>query len=305
MIIKQKRIRNLSKLKAIQKDSVFRVGVVEVENKIEDMVKIGFGTDLKVGETLLPDIIGPSTRKNAEGSFELLRDEPKEKHSSMIEWTYKQWAGRGETREVTDSTSRLYERYQRKQIPPTGIEFTIVENGGRKNLVSPEFTMSDAYGHEIVSAVNVMLEVFGECEIFDASSNPIVSPKVIRLNWELLPKGKYPWEKQKERLEPYFQRARGTNRAVIEKRIEAINNYSPDFTAIGTGGFGGYVVHGFTERELYILESVQVNNATYVLNKEWEIISQLSKAEILNNDLHESRIIHNESWYENLSSLFG
>ena len=164
--------------------------------------------------------------------------------------------------------------------------------------------MDDTNQNEIIAAVNVILEIFGECEIFDVANNPMVSPKVIRLNWELLPKGKYPWEKQKERMEPYFKRAQGTNRAVVEKRIEEINKYAPDFTAIGTGGFGGYVVHGFEDLNMYILESVQVNNATYVLKNDWESISQLTKSEILNNDLHDARLIHNKNWYKDLEELF-
>lgn len=304
MIIKQKRIRNLSKLKVLETGSRFRVGVVDVEKRIKEMKKIGFTNELKIGETILPDIIGPATRRNAEGDYILLRDKPKEQHSRMIEWTYKQWAGRGETREVTESTSISYERFQRQFIHPTGIEFTIVSNGKSKNLVSPVFVMDETKRNEIISAVNVILEIFGECEIFDSTNNPILPPKVIRLNWELLPKGKFPWEKQKERLEPYFKRAIGTNRAVIEKRIETINEYSPDFTAIGTGGFGGYIVHGFEDLNMYILESVKVNNATYVLRNDWESISQLTKAEILNNDLHETRIVHNKNWYKNLNHLF-
>jgi hypothetical protein len=52
------------------------------------------------------------------------------------------------------------------------------------------------------------------------------------------------------------------------------------------------------------LESVKVNNATYVLRNDWESISQLTKAEILNNDLHETRIVHNKNWYSNLAELF-
>ena len=37
MIIKQKRIRNLSKLKVLETGSRFRVGVVDVEKRIKEM----------------------------------------------------------------------------------------------------------------------------------------------------------------------------------------------------------------------------------------------------------------------------
>lgn len=304
MIIKQNRIRNLSKLKRIKMGSTFRVGIVDVDSQIEKMMKIGFKNELSVGDTILPEIVGPATRRNAAGDFKLLKDKPKEQCSRMIEWTYNQWSGGGQTREVTDSTSVGYERYQRQIIPPNSVEFTIVDNEISKDLVSPIFTMNDSETEDIVVAINVILEAFGQCEIFDVNSRPFIAPQIRRLNWEMLPKGKYPWEEQKERLKPYFNKANGANKAVVEKRIESINEYAPDFTAVGTGGFGGYLVHGFEKEDLYILESTEVNNATYVLRKDWESISQLTKAEILNHDLHETRIVHNKSWYKNLKELF-
>ena len=77
----------------------------------------------------------------------------------------------------------------------------------------------------------------------------------------------------------------------------------PDFVAYGRSGFKGYAVFGFTERNLYILESVMPNNATYVLENDWETISQLSKAEILSQELHKARIVHSENWQKNFDKI--
>ena len=82
-----------------------------------------------------------------------------------------------------------------------------------------------------------------------------------------------------------------------------INKYNPDFTAIGFGGFSGYMVIGFEMKKLFVLESTQINNATYVLNRDWEYISKLSKAGVLNNKLHFARVIHNNQWYESITNL--
>ena len=62
-------------------------------------------------------------------------------------------------------------------------------------------------------------------------------------------------------------------------------------------------VFGFTSKNLYILESALPNNATYVLQNNWETISQLSKAEILSQDLHSARIIHSENWQKNFERI--
>lgn len=303
MVIKQKKVINLSKLKTIKPGTKIRVAATYLDNKLNRLHILGFSKNLEIGERVLPSVIGPATRKNAEGYYIIHKDRKKEKHSRMIEWTYNQWAGRGETTEVTDSTSIEYERYPRTIIPPVSIEFVIVEKDCSKIVVSPVFELNEANKNRILMAINVLLEAFGECEILNINNNPIFMPQVTRLNWEILPEGKYPWKIQKNRLEPFFEKAKGTNRQVIEKRQEQINKYNPDFTAVGTGGFGGYVIHGFIDKDLYVLESIQVNNATYVLRGDWESISQLSKAEILNNKLHEARIIHNKQWYFEVAKL--
>lgn len=121
------------------------------------------------------------------------------------------------------------------------------------------------------------MEYFGTCEILIDGKKSVFSGEVKRLNWDVLPKGEYPWEVQKQRIKPFLEKSKGTNRKVIDKRQETINGYQPDFTAIGSGGFSGYIVHDLPISRLYVLESVQVNNATYILSKNWEEISKLTR----------------------------
>ena len=305
MRIEQRRIRNLSKLSVIKDGMKIRVVITKIEEKKSIMKKLGFSESLNVGETILPNEVGPVTRRNSRGYYIIHRDSPKEKHSRMIEWTYKQWSGRDDTVEVTDSKEIEYERYTRTFILPKGIEFTISEKDNEKILISPEFEFSNDEEEQrcLILAINILLESFGHCEIVDLENTPIFTPKVRRLNWEVLPKGKYPWHTQKNRIEPFFSKAKGKNRAVIEKRLEKINEYKPDFTSVGSAGFGCYLIHGFENKDLFILESIEVNNATYILKSNWENISMLTKAEILNNNLHEARIIHNKSWYDEIDNL--
>jgi len=301
MIIKQKRVKNISIIKGVNPGDIIRVAVSDLDGQENILFKLGFSNNLELGEQILPNIIGPVTRKNAEGYYIPDKNRKKEKHTRMIEWTYKQWAGRGQTREVTDSTSIEYERYARTTVPPFAIEFILAEKEGSMIIASPEYKFNNQNEKYILMAMNVLLEAFGKCEIIDENYKSVIVPKAIRLNWEVLPKGKYPWETQKRRLEPFFEKAKGTNRHVIEKRLEEINKHNPDFTAIGTGGFGGYIVHGFQNKDLYVLECIQVNNATYILKDNWENISKLSKSEILDNKLHEARVIHNKQWYSSIA----
>lgn len=303
MIIKQSKITNLSKLSSLKPNTKILIVATITEEKTSALYKLGFTQNLSVGETILPGIIGPATKRNANGRVIIHRDKEKEEHSSMIEWTYQQWAGRGRTQEVTISTSRPYKRYPRTFITPLALEFKIIEINGSKVITSPEIVFCELNEEVIITAINVLLEAFSECEVLDSNKNPIVTSNTIRLNWEILPKGKYPWQTQKERIEPFLRKAKGTNYKVISKRLEEINKYNPEFTAIGLGGFSGYIVFGFKTKNLYVLESTQINNATYILNKDWESISKLSKAEILNNELHLARVIHNEYWYSAITEF--
>ena len=87
------------------------------------------------------------------------------------------------------------------------------------------------------------------------------------------------------------------------RNCEAIYAKHPDFVAYGRSGFKGYAILGFKNKNLYILESVMPNNATYVLENDWKKISQLSKAEILSQDLHKARIIHSANWQINFDKI--
>lgn len=299
MVIVQKSIRNLSKLSSLEKGAVIRIGVSQFEQ--EKAIQMGF-QGITTGETVLPAVCGSKTRLNAEGTFEIHRDRPKETAYRMAEWTRKEFRGRDITEEVTETVIIPYKRYPRTAILPLAIEWTIAEIEGKQLIVSHELE----YGkddNKIVLAINVILEIFGVCEVFTEDLKPHCAREVRRLNWEVLPKGEYPWEVQKERLTPFFSRARGKNKNVVSRRNEFIVKYEPDFTAIGRGGFRGYVVHAFKEKDIYILESYEVNNATYVLNGNWETISMLSKADILRNELHQRRIIHDQNWSQNIRAL--
>ena len=298
LIIRKKRIMNLSSLNSLPMGIEVRVGITINKDFLPKLKRMGFTVPLLIGETLLPAAIGPVTKRNSEGSYLLHRDQKRELHFRMVEWKYNEWRGRYDKAEVKKITDVPYLRYPRTFIPPKSIEFTVVEVNGVNKLVSPILEVSRENEDLIVHIINICLEVFNECEILSLKNDLYILPNVIRKNWLILPRGKMPWEKRKPSLLKVIDAANGNNKKVIVSRLETINSYMPDFTAVGEAGFGGYVIFGFTDNNLYVLESSAVNNATYVLRDEWEKLSQLTKAEILSNELHELRIIHNKNWYE-------
>ena len=79
-----------------------------------------------------------------------------------------------------------------------------------------------------------------------------------------------------------------------------MERYGPDFVAIGQAGFDGYLVFGFAQYGLYVLESRMLDNATYILGTDWETVSRLTKADIINNQLSVARLVHDRGWPEKL-----
>ena len=51
-------------------------------------------------------------------------------------------------------------------------------------------------------------------------------------------------------------------------------------------------------------ESIHIDNATYIFDDDWEELSQLTKAEILDNNYQKDRIIHRKNWYKDIKKLF-
>jgi hypothetical protein len=83
-------------------------------------------------------------------------------------------------------------------------------------------------------------------------------------------------------------------------RQATIESYGPSEKAVGQAGFLDYVAYIFKSRSLVVLESLQRDNAIYILGDNWEAISRMSKSQILNGSLHLARIVHSEGWKKRL-----
>lgn len=270
----------------------------------QEILRTGLSFPIVAGETVLPSIVGPATRFNAKGKEIPLKGEPKETLYRDMEFTRTEWHGQDRV-EVTGYVWIPYQRYPRKVVQPPGIELQVSKlNDGTQSIVSGPFIYGDKAGDVLLlSAINVHLELFGTCSIFDSEAQPVKLQKVIRVNWQLLPRGKMPWEKLRDHLEKAIDSKKPKAKAAALRRFEQINVLEPDFTAVGNAGFHGYVVFGFTKKNLFVLESQYVNNAIYVFGKNWGALSQMTKAEILDSKSHEARIIHQPDWFKKLNKL--
>ncbi|MHB9131508.1 MAG: hypothetical protein ACYDBB_10520 [Armatimonadota bacterium] len=60
---------------------------------------------------------------------------------------------------------------------------------------------------------------------------------------------------------------------------------------------------GYLSKGLFVLECTTYGNATYVFDRDWETLSQMTKADILNNAYQKDWIIHQAHWSAKLHHL--
>lgn len=305
MLIKKRRVRNLeANLPVVQQGDTVVFAIPLTEECAGTLAQLGFTDNRETGETVLPTPQGPVSQYNAEGKYIKHKDQPKEIAYRQMEWTWIEWHGPDEV-EQSDIVDVPYERYPRTFLPPPSIELSIVTNAqGERLVVSPPYE----YGTDneiMIHVINLFLELFGQCHVLTEDLNEIILAEVRRLNWRILPPGRRPWAELRSQVEEVIKQQPRGNQPVIMKRLETINNYGPEFVAIGQAGFNGYLIFGFPAHKLYVLESTQVNNATYVFAEDWEELSRKTKAEILNHDLQEDRIIHRKTWFYRVRTLLG
>lgn len=288
MIINKKRIHNIKKyLQNFTKGSKVYVCVLANEQNKNILTKRGIISEYVVGQTVIPIPVGPITEFNLNGKDIVHKEQEKEKRTFEREYHVVDWHGQ-------DHYGTCYptiECYPKEFIFPPLERMTLGKDYIKSRLFEIE---EDAL---IKHVINMFLEVFGNCILTDNVECPMVKEmKVKTVRWRILPPGKYPWDKAEKELDEYFSKVKTTQKAMVEKRHKHITKNAPDFMAIGEDCFNGYVVYGYNKKGIYIFESNEVNNATYVFKGEWENASKLTKREIIQGDLCHQRILHTREW---------
>lgn len=297
MRISKRRIRSTENyLSGIPAGGNFYIGLTGINGFMAQLRRIGFDQNIIIGQQVLPTIIGSVTKFNADGGYIIRRDLPKETVYRQID--FKDWHGNYHTKDIP------YERYPRDPVSAPNVEL-LVRNGADNNplILSPIQNNNPLNMERIKHVVNLFLEIFGECEVLQDNLLPAFNVQVTRLNWDILPAGNYPWQVLLPRVQGVINATNQQRRLVIQRNIERISNHNPNFVAVGNAGFRGYMVFGFANKDFYILESIYTGNATYVLGQNWQEISQLTKEEILTQNLHEQRLVHLEGWEAQIDNL--
>ncbi len=292
-------------LKRIPHGSPFILGITNLAQHRARVEEIGLSFPCNPGDSLLPSgKYGKWSQINSEGWEEIHKDRPKETHyiARMHHWRMRRGYGYEDASKVVNFR---YERYPRTEHPPYAMEITATPtSNGEVYLTLPSFTKGQCSEHQLLVAVNMLIDIFGECEVLTHNLSRLIQAKIQRLNWKILPQGAMPWAQRKQHLATALSSLGEKAREIAAYRFEEINKYNPNFCAVGAGGFDGYFIFGFPGQSFYILESIYTGNATYVLGQNWKALSQLTKAELLHNSLHQQRIVHLEDWARRIQRLF-
>lgn len=294
MIITKTKIRNpeLYILGIKQGDGLFVAKKLQgIDN--ERLKKIGFPETISEGIKILGSVIGPISRFNADGRFIPLKNLPKE---TVIKTVYiRDFQGDYQFVDIP------YRRYRRKYIAAPETELNIQSIGTDLYIISEKIQYSNENMSQIRHTINLFLEYFNECEILNENKETAFSNvPTHRVNWTILPPGEYPWE----RIFSNNNTGKGSGLQKLHKfTLNFINHYHPSSITTGTAGFKGYIAFHFPDKGIVLLEHMLYGNATYVLEKDWETLSQLTKKEIIDENLYRYRFIHQKGWENEIHQL--
>jgi hypothetical protein len=291
-----KQVRSLAAYEnAINKLGTFRL-VATLPEEVDAQKKLGFDAAPNDGDSILPAAIGKNSDFNANGSIIIRKDLPKVRESRMGWRTWNDWHGNPHS----GVQIRSIEIYPRERVLPPSEYIEVKQTNGKLYLCSRIFSRKNDSEETILHVVNLFLELFGTFNLTNPMLEVPSAVQIKRLNWKILPQGEYPFARAKKELSEFLNAIPAEDKSIVLERIKAITQYSPDFVAVGLGGFRDYVVFGFSKTGRYVLESPSLGNATYVLNQDWQQLSTFTKKQILDGSLHEARLIHNNKWRTNL-----
>ncbi len=244
-------------------------------------------------KTFIPAPRGSATKANIKGKY--VRKQPEEKTDKKVHIKYTRKDG------IKIEYDRIFHVYVKMLLHLYNIELSLRENShGQKIVVSPRlrFENTSASNTKNTHVINMFCEVFNDFEVFTDALEPAI-PFNKQFDQELLPQGKLADAGNFDELVQVAGRVLRNEKETraFHERLKVIQEYNPDILGKGSKGFLGYIVFGFTDKGIVILESMYHGNATYVFDvNDYEEKIVKDKQVILNGHLAKRRFFHHENW---------
>ncbi len=257
----------------------------------DEAQKVGLS---EVGEVILPSgTFGPQSERNAYGYSYADKTKPKLHRYVSTIWIHPY--GQIDRSMVSADISRKC--YPVVKVEPLGMELLLYKNVKGDKYVIVDMN-SEIRNKHIKDAINLMLEIYGCCYVFDQEIDLDKIVRIRKCNWVILPPGECPSDHVKKML-----REQGKSTDTYDTyRLEYIEKHKPEACNVGLNGFRGYYAYIF--KGYCVLETAYYGNATYVIPKEnWEKLSQKTKKELLDEKKVIARIEHRAAW-KNMINMY-
>lgn len=292
---KRKRILNSNKhlISYLKENEEFHVGLLyEDFLKSQELSKYGFPKVFTDNNIIVPAPKGSATKANVNGKF--VRKQPEEKETKKVHIKYKRKDG---THVEFDRNYHVYVKELLHKFN-IAIEFKTNEHG-QKVVVSNKLIYNDEPTniYKNTQVINMYCEIFGDFEIFSTKLEPAIHFNK-RFELELLPKGTFTEKSLEEILEISKHYSKNDKEhGAFQKRLHTLKEYEPDIRGKGPSGFWGYIVFGFTDLNIVILETMYSDNATYVFKMDdYEKNVIQDKQQAIKNKQLIRRFYHYDNW---------
>lgn len=278
--IKKSRILNLRLPKEFDPDKI-QIGIHVTGDEARRINLIN------VGDTVLPsDKYGVSCKRNAYGYSYPDKSQPKKERYISTNWV-QPFGNEYASSVAVDIYKSCYSRIE---VLPTEIELVLFEDESKNKFVIANLT-STIRKNYLKETINIFLEIYGLCYIFSDDIKIEETMKTRRCNWEILPPGEKP---SVHLINLLKKQGRNTDTFDVA-RLQLLEKYKSEQKVEGLNGFNGYYSYVF--KNYCVLESAIYGNATYIIPKEnWEILSQKTKQELIDEKVVVEKIIHTEKW---------
>lgn len=160
----------------------------------------------------------------------------------------------------------------------------------------------EGYVKSVMFNINLLQENCGAYDVHEVDVTNDELRNTLYVNWELLPPGSNEIERfisgMKENVSSeQYER--------IEDRYEFIKSLDPIEIIKGTNKFSKYFGARFNDN-LVILENIDYGNAIYIFHDDWDILSKLSRTELLRMKTDKlTRIVHSRDWKKSVIACIG
>lgn len=155
----------------------------------------------------------------------------------------------------------------------------------------------------LLYAINLLQENTGSVNVFEPTAGVTELLKTVSVDWELLPAGVRS-DLLVDRLTVGAQNTSEYVRCKIEARRRLLTEFGPASWIVGSSGFRRYFGAKFRD-DLVVFENVDYGNAVYVMFKDWQELSKLSRIALQEQRNGFIRIVHRHGWEARLRRVLG